>query len=60
MKYYIIKNENELQVIPVSPEQEIIFIARYGGQVIVCGDSIPGVLIKFNEVPVVITEFISR
>ena len=59
MKYYVIKNENEIQIIPVPPEQENAFIARFGGQVLVSGDSIPEALIRFNELPVVITEFIS-
>lgn len=59
MKYYIIINQNELQVIHVSSQQEIAFIARYGGQIIVCGDNITDVLVKFNELPLAITEFIS-
>jgi hypothetical protein len=57
MNYYIITNENELQVIAVTPDRENAFIARYGGHVIVFADSIVETLTKFEELPVVITEF---
>jgi hypothetical protein len=58
MNYYVIINENELQIIAVSPDQVNAFTARYGWQVIICGDCIVDALVKFEE-PVVIKEFAS-
>ena len=58
MKYYVIKNKNELQVISVSSDQENAFKAAYGDQVIVCGDSIKDALVKLDGLPVIITKFV--
>ena len=53
MKYYLIHQENELQVIPVTPEREIEFLMEFSQQVLVSGETIQEVLRAFVEMPLV-------
>lgn len=51
MRVYIVKEEKKLQIIRVQPHQEGFFQADYAGKILVAGDSIQDVLIKFGELP---------
>ena len=53
MKYYLIHQENELQVIPVMPEREIDFLLEYSQQILVSGETIREVLRAFDEMPLI-------
>ena len=53
MTIYLIKQENELHIFQVLPEQEATFQQKYGQQVLMSGDTIQNVLRKFNEMPVI-------
>jgi len=49
MKCYLIKtNDGELKLMQVKPSLEAAFMADYAGQILVAGDSIQEVLIKFS------------
>ena len=54
MKYYLIHREEQLQVIPVTPDQEIAFLLRYAQQILVSGETLREVLQAFHELPLVI------
>jgi hypothetical protein len=54
MKYFLIHQENELQVIPVTPEREIDFLLEYSQQILISGETIQEVLRAFNEMPFII------
>jgi len=54
MKYYLIFREEQLQVIPVTPEQEIDFLLQYSQQILASGETIREVLQAFHELPLVI------
>jgi len=56
MLYFLIKIENELQVRPVMPEDELLFRLLYSPQILVEGISIPDVLRQLDELPVVICD----
>jgi len=51
MTVYIVKEENQLKIIKVKPELEEAFRTDYAGRVLVSGDSIQEVLIRFGELP---------
>ena len=53
MIVYLIKQENELHIYRILPEQEESFQQKYGQQVLMAGDTIQDVLSKFNEMPVI-------
>lgn len=55
MTVYLIKEENELQIHRVNPDQEIRFLAEKGDKILLWGDSIQDVLRKFEALPVVIS-----
>jgi hypothetical protein len=54
MKYYLIHREEQLQVIPVTPQQEIEFLLQYSLQILASGETIREVLQAFHELPLVI------
>ena len=54
MKYYLIHQENELQVIPVTPEREIDFLLEPSQQILVSGETLREMLQAFDEMPFVI------
>jgi hypothetical protein len=54
MKYYLIHQENELQVIPVTPEREIDFLLEFSRQILVSGETLQEVLRAFHEMPLII------
>ena len=54
MKYYLIHLEEQLQVIPVTPKQEIDFLLQYSQQILASGETIREVLQAFHELPLVI------
>jgi hypothetical protein len=54
MKYYLIHQENELQVIPVTPEREIDFLLEHSQQILVSGETLREVLQAFDEMPLII------
>jgi len=56
MLYFLIKIENELQLRPVSPQNESIFRLLYGQQILVEGISIPDVLRQLDELPIIISD----
>jgi hypothetical protein len=49
MKYYLIHQENELRLIPVTPEQEIDFLLQCSLQILASGETIREVLQAFRE-----------
>jgi hypothetical protein len=53
MKYYLIHQENELHVIPVTPEREIDFLLEYSQQILVSGETLREVLQAFDEMPLI-------
>jgi len=53
MSVYLIKEGNELHIIPVLPEQETTFQQRYEHQILMSGDNILDVLREFDEMPVI-------
>ena len=54
MIVYLIKQENELQLHQLRPEQEVRFLALHGDKILLRGDSIKEVLTAFHELPLVI------
>jgi hypothetical protein len=54
MKYYLIFREEQLQVIPVTPDQEIYFLLQYSQQILASGETIREALQTFHELPLVI------
>ena len=55
MKYYLIHQENQLQIVSIKPELEIEFPMQYAQQILVSGDSIPEVFWSFHELPLFIS-----
>jgi hypothetical protein len=53
MKYYLIHQEGELRLIPVTPEQEIDFLLQYSLQILASGETIQEVLCSFDEMPLI-------
>ena len=53
MKYYLIHRDEQLQVIPVTAEQEIDFLMQFSQQVLASGETIREVLQAFHELPLV-------
>jgi hypothetical protein len=53
MNYYLIFQENALQIVPVKPDQEKCFCLQYGAQILSWGPSIAEALRKFHALPVV-------
>jgi hypothetical protein len=53
MNYYLIFQENQLQIVPVRPEQEALFRERYSACILVFGTSFVDVLRKFHELPLI-------
>jgi hypothetical protein len=51
MTVYIVKEEKELKIIKVKPELDEAFQADYAGRILVSGDSIQEVVIKFGQLP---------
>jgi len=56
MRVYMIKEKNELHLVPVAPGMEEVFKALYGQQVLVEGDNVPEVLRVFHELPVILCD----
>ncbi len=54
MTVYIVKEKEQLHIYKIRPDQQEAFLADYGSKILVEGDSIQDVLIKFNELPVTI------
>ena len=53
MKYYLILQEDELRLIPVTPEQEIDFLLQYSLQILGSGETILEVMRAFHEMPLI-------
>jgi hypothetical protein len=53
MKYYLIHQENELRMIPVTPERETEFVLEHIQQILVSGKTILEVLRAFLEMPLI-------
>jgi hypothetical protein len=53
MRFYLIKSENELHIIPVNAKKERAFRQRYAGKIILSAESPPEVLLSCNR----LTEF---
>jgi len=51
MAVYIVKEEKELKIITVRPDQEVYFQADYAGKILVSASSTMEALIKFGELP---------
>ena len=51
MAVYIVKEGKKLTIITVRPDLEAAFQADYAGRVLVSGDSIQDVLIRFGQLP---------
>ena len=56
MFYFLIKAEDELMIVPVSPEKEKEFHKQYYPRILTDGESIPEVLRKFDRLPLVISD----
>ena len=54
MIVYLIKEKDEIQIHEIDADRETKFLALYGDRILLFGDSIPEVLRRFNELPVVI------
>ena len=54
MKYYLIFREEQLQVIPVTAEQQVDFLLQYSLQILASGETLREVLQAFHELPLVI------
>jgi hypothetical protein len=48
MKYYLIHQEGELRLTPVTPEQEIDFLLQYSLQIVASGETFREVLQIFH------------
>jgi hypothetical protein len=55
MTVYLIKEEDELQIHQIRPDQEVRFLAEKGDKILLWGDSIKEVLTKFEELPIIIS-----
>ena len=55
MTIYLIKEKDELQIHRIQPDQEVRFLPEKGDKILLWGDSIKEVLIKFEELPMVIS-----
>lgn len=53
MKYYIVKGEKEWQLFEVRDERILAFERRYYDRIIVFGESLQGVMAKFDELPMI-------
>ena len=51
MAVYIVKEEKQLKIITVRPDQEVYFQADYEGRILVCGNNTMEALMKFGELP---------
>lgn len=51
MAVYIVKEGKKLTIITVKPDLEAAFRADYAGKILVAGDSIQDVVIRFGELP---------
>jgi hypothetical protein len=54
MRTYLVKEEDQLKLIQVTPELEEAFNAAYAGEILFAGDSIQDVLTQFGETLVII------
>jgi hypothetical protein len=54
MTVYIVKDEKELHIYKIREDQQESFLKDYGSKILVEGDSIQDVLIKFGELPITI------
>ena len=54
MIVYIVKEENDLHIYKIREDQKQVFMANYGPKILVEGDSIQDVLIKFDQFPIII------
>ena len=54
MTTYIVKEKNELHIYQIRDDQKESFLADYGPTILMEGDSIQDVIIKFDELPVII------
>lgn len=54
MRTYLVKEDDQLQLIQVRPDLEETFHAQYDGKILFAGDSIQDVLIQFGQSPVII------
>jgi hypothetical protein len=51
MAVYIVREEKELKIITVRPDQESYFQADYAGRILVSANSTMEALMKFGELP---------
>ena len=56
MKYYIIKKENEMHLVPDRPDMDEAFRLLNDQKIIVTGDSIADAFRKYDDLPVVIDD----
>ena len=56
MKYYIIKKENEMHLVPVRPDMDEVFRLLNDQKIIVSGNSILDAFRKYDELPLVIDD----
>jgi hypothetical protein len=54
MSFYIIKEKEELHIIPVQPEREDDFRQQYDQRILASGETVPKTLSAFNEMPVIL------
>jgi len=50
MKYYIVKENEQLKIMRVKPELEAAFLAEYAGRILCSGDSMAEALICFGQI----------
>lgn len=56
MLYFLIKAENELQIVPVPSDKEDAFHRRYDSNILSEGYSVQDVLRKFDDLPLTVCE----
>jgi hypothetical protein len=54
MKTYLVNDENKLKLIQVPPELDETFHNQYDGKILITGDCVQDVLIRFGQSPVII------
>ena len=54
MRTYLVKDDDQLKLIQVTPELEEAFQAHYASNILFAGDSIQEVLIQFGQSSVII------
>ena len=54
MRTYLVKEDDQLELIQVQPDLEGAFQDLYAGKILFAGDSIQEVLIQFGQSPIII------